>query len=115
MLGGGQGPVQVEHDEQGHSLLREALIECGDRWSRSLVGKTCGRERSTGSNESVGQFDKGVAENAEYVLKSGRTKLCELFVGYFIEYLFGQLLALSLYLANLFDVRHRTDGSVLIL
>jgi len=86
VLGRGQGPVQVEHDEQGHSLLREALIECGDRWSRSLVRKTCSRERSTGSNDSVGQFDKRVAENAEYVLKFGRIKLCEVIVESLIEY-----------------------------
>jgi hypothetical protein len=86
VLGEGQGPVQVEHDGQGHSLLRDALIECGDRCSRSLVGKTCSRERSTGSNESVGQFDKRVAENAEYVLKSGRINLCEVIFWSLIEY-----------------------------
>jgi len=86
VLAEGQGPVQVEHDELGHSLLREALIECSDRWSRSLVGKTCSRERSTGSNESVGQFDKRVAENAEYVLKSGRIKLYEVISESLIEY-----------------------------
>lgn len=80
-----------------------------------LVGKTCSRERSTGPNESVGQFDKRVAENAEYVLKSGRIKLFEVIFESLIEYWRGQLLNLSLYLPNFSEVRHRTDGSMLIL
>jgi hypothetical protein len=68
------------------SRRREALIECGDRWSRSLVGRTCSRERSTGSNDSGGQFDKCVVENGVCVLKSGQTKLNKVIVLYLIEY-----------------------------
>ena len=80
MLGEGQGAVQVEHDEQGHSRLRDALIECSDRCSRYRRQdvQSCALD---GFERLGGQFDKRVVENAEDVSKSGHTELREVIVG----------------------------------